>query len=86
MTLLKGGADTGFRRVLPEVYETRLLHVKKEEVMVRGKKKKTITNTEISPKRVNLTSEDVFLIDTARVIYQVHRSLRIINLFHGVSY
>ena len=29
--LLKGGADTGFRRVLPEEYTPRLMRVKKGE-------------------------------------------------------
>lgn len=70
ITLLKGGAETGFRRVLPEVYETRLIHVYRETLTVRGKKKKTITNKEIATKRCNLTSADVFLIDTGKVIYQ----------------
>lgn len=74
ITLLKGGADTGFRRVLPEVYETRLIHVQKQEMIVRGKKKKTITNKEIAPKKCNLTSGDVFLIDSGKLIYQYNGS------------
>lgn len=62
ITLLKGGADTGFRRVLPDVYPTRLLHVKKEN--------RRITCTEIPCKKGNLTSDDVFIIDTGDVLYQ----------------
>ena len=57
--------------MLPEVYETRLIHVQKQEMIVRGKKKKTITNKEIAPKKCNLTSGDVFLIDSGKLIYQV---------------
>ncbi|XP_057306222.1 gelsolin-like protein 1 [Hydractinia symbiolongicarpus] len=66
LTLLKGGAETGFRRVLPESYKTRLFHVKKA-----GRK---ITSTEISPKKGNLTSEDVFIIDSGTTIYQYNGS------------
>lgn len=63
LTLLKGGCDSGFRRVLPEAYEPRLFHVRKE-----GNKR--ITCTEVSLKRSNLTSDDVFLIDRGDRIYQ----------------
>lgn len=63
LTLLKGGADTGFRRVLPEAYESRLFHVKKQS-------SKRITCTQVSLKKSNLTSEDVFIIDTGSVLYQ----------------
>ena len=64
MTLLKGGADTGFNRVLPEAYEPRLFHVKK------GADRK-ITCQQVSLKRGNLTSDDVFIIDNGLDIYQV---------------
>lgn len=74
ITLLKGGADTGFRRVLPEVYETRLLHVKRVNVTVRGKEKKRILVSEVAPKKDSLSSEDVFLIDTGKAIYQYNGS------------
>jgi len=67
LTLLKGGADTGFRRVLPEAYRPRLLHVQK------GINKK-ITNKEVSLKRGNLKSEDVFIIDCGDKIYQYNGS------------
>lgn len=66
-TLLKGGADTGFRRVLPETYQPRLLHVKKE-----GRNK--ICCTEVSLKKGNLTSGDVFIIDLGDKIYQYNGS------------
>ena len=64
LTLLKGGADTGFNRVLPEEYKARLFHVKKEE-------SKKITCSQVSMKRGNLTSDDVFIIDNGLRIYQV---------------
>jgi len=63
LTLLKGGADTGFKRVLPEAYVPRLFHVKKE-----GRTK--ITCTEVSMKRGNLNSDDVFIIDNGATISQ----------------
>lgn len=63
LTLLKGGADTGFRRVLPEAYKPRLFHVQKQ-----GRK---ITCTQVSLKRGNLKTGDVFIIDTGSTIYQV---------------
>jgi len=63
LTLLKGGADTGFNRVLPEAYEPRLFHVKK------GADRK-ITCQQVSLKRGNLTSDDVFIIDNGLDIYQ----------------
>ncbi|XP_057306224.1 gelsolin-like protein 1 [Hydractinia symbiolongicarpus] len=62
LTLLKGGADTGFRRVLPEAYKPRLFHVQKQ-----GRK---ITCTQVSLKRGNLKTGDVFIIDTGSTIYQ----------------
>jgi len=63
ITLLKGGADTGFKRVLPEAYTPRLFHVKK------GADRK-ISCTQVSLKRGNLTSDDVFIIDNGLNIYQ----------------
>jgi len=63
MTIMKGGADTGFNRVLPEAYQARLFHVKKQA-------NKKITCQEVSLKRGNLTSEDVFIIDNGLTIYQ----------------
>merc|ERR1712121_460964 len=66
LTLLKGGADTGFRRVLPEAYEPRLFHVEKQE----GQKKRSITIVQKPLKKGNLESEDVFILDTGKKIYQ----------------
>jgi len=63
LTILKGGADTGFKRVLPEAYQPRLFHVKKGD-------NKKITCTQISLKRGNLTPDDVFIIDNGLNIYQ----------------
>jgi len=62
-SLLKGGADTGFRRVLPEDYVPRLFHVKK---VARNR----ITCTQVSMKKGNLKSGDVFIIDNGNTIYQ----------------
>jgi len=63
LTLLKGGADTGFRRVLPEAYKARLFHVMKGE-------KKQITCSQVSLKKGNLKDGDVFIIDNGDKIYQ----------------
>jgi len=65
--LLKGGADTGFKRVLPEAYEPRLFHVQKTS-------SRKILCTQISMKRGNLTSDDVFIIDNGLTIYQYNGS------------
>lgn len=63
LTLLKGGADTGFKRVLPEKYEPRLFHVKKDD-------KKRLTSKQVSLKKGNLDKKDVFIIDNGTIIYQ----------------
>lgn len=63
LTLLKGGADTGFRRVLPEAYVPRLFHVQKQS-------NKRITCTQVSMKKGNLKSGDVFILDQGEIIYQ----------------
>ena len=70
MTLLKGGAETGFRKVLPESYPPRLIHVKRENLTVNGKSKRVIKCTEIGLYRSNLNSDDVFIIDTGKILYQ----------------
>jgi len=67
ITLLKGGADSGFKRVLPEAYVPRLFKVERQ-----GNKK--ITCVEIPLKKGNLGSDDVFLIDNGAVIYQYNGS------------
>jgi len=63
MKLLKGGADTGFNRVLPEAYTPRMMHVKKLSA-------RTISCTEVGMKKGNLKSGDVFIIDNGTNIYQ----------------
>jgi len=62
ITVMKGGCDTGFKRVQPTKYPPRLFQV-------RGQRRK-ITCTEIPLKRGNLNSEDVFIIDLGLQIYQ----------------
>jgi len=61
--ILKGGADSGFRRVVPDVPKTRLLHFK-------GTTLKNIVIKEVPAKRGNLNSDDVFIIDTFYELYQ----------------
>jgi len=63
ITILKGGADSGFRRVVPESPKTRLLHFK-------GTTLKNIQIKEIAAKRGNLNSDDVFIIDSFYELYQ----------------
>jgi len=61
-TINKGGVDTGFRRVLPESYEPRMFKVKKTG--------KATACTEVTMKRSELVSGDVFIIDAGEKIYQ----------------
>jgi len=63
ITLLKGGADTGFNRVLPEAYVPRLIHVEKQA-------DRQITCKEKPMKKGNLEDDDVFIIDNGETIYQ----------------
>jgi len=63
ITLLKGGADTGFRRVLPEQYEPRLFHIEKQS-------NRKITCVQKPMKKGNLEGDDVFIIDNGLSIYQ----------------
>lgn len=67
LTLMKGGVDTGFKRVLPEAYISRFFHVKKQV-------NKKITMTEISLKKANYSEDDVFILDTGAIIYQINGS------------
>ncbi|GFO15631.1 gelsolin [Plakobranchus ocellatus] len=62
ITILKGGADSGFRRVKPEEYKPRLLHVKGD--------RKSVTVTEVTMKKSKVTSDDVFILDKGLCIYQ----------------
>ena len=60
---MKGGCDTGFRRIGPDGYKMRLFQIVGE--------RKQISVTQIPFKRGNLNSEDVFVIDCGLRIYQV---------------
>ena len=61
--ILNGGCDSGFRRVLPENYEPRLIRVRKNKC---GR----ITCTEMEFLRENINEEDVFILDYGAYIYQ----------------
>lgn len=65
LTILKGGADTGFNRVLPEAYVTRLFHVEKIS-------RRKIQLVEVSAKLSKVLEEDddVFIIDAGLTIWQ----------------
>lgn len=66
ITLLKGGADTGFRRVLPESYVPRLFHIQKQW------NNRRITCTQIGLKKANYTDNDVFILDLGDHIFQIN--------------
>lgn len=62
ITLLKGGALSGFRNVRPTEYKKRLFQVVGE--------KKSINVKEIQMKKGNITSEDVFIVDLGLELFQ----------------
>lgn len=62
ITYLKGGADTGFRRVLPEEYQPRLLRFQKE-----GRR---VIMTELPRCKSNLHNGDVFILDLGHKLFQ----------------
>lgn len=62
MTIMQGGADTGFRHVTPEEYVPRLLHF--------SGTKKTVTVKEVPRCRSKLNSGDVFILDQGLQLYQ----------------
>jgi gelsolin len=62
LTLMEGGAETGFRHVAPTEYQTRLLRF-------CGSKKKVIV-TEVPAVRGTLDSDDVFILDLGLEVYQ----------------
>lgn len=66
ITLLKGGADTGFRRVLPEGYVPRFFHIQKQF------NSKKITFTQKALKKANYNDNDVFILDLGDTIYQIN--------------
>lgn len=62
ISILKGGADTGFRHVKPEEYKSRLLQVTGS--------KNSVTVTEVPLKREKVTSNDVFILDKGLELFQ----------------
>ncbi|XP_052780684.1 gelsolin-like protein 2 [Mya arenaria] len=62
VSYLKGGADTGFRRVEPEQYKARLLRFKKDD--------RRVVMSEKPRNRKELTGDDVFVLDLGLTIYQ----------------
>jgi len=64
--IMKGGADTGFRRVQPEEYTPRLLKV--------SGTRKTVTISEVARCRSLVTSDDVFVLDAGLEIFQFNGS------------
>ncbi|XP_052062736.1 gelsolin-like protein 2 isoform X2 [Mytilus californianus] len=61
ITTMQGGAETGFKHVLPEEYRPRLLHFS-------GKRR--IEVKEVPYKRSSLNSGDVYVLDLGMQIYQ----------------
>lgn len=59
--LLKGGVDSGFRKVKPTEYKPRLLHIK-------GKKNVIVREVELSAGSLN--SGDAFILDAGLALYQ----------------
>lgn len=64
MNILEGGVDSGFRKVKPTEWETRLYHVYK-----KGKKKKGVKCQQIELKVENLNNNDCFLLDMGTSLY-----------------
>ncbi|XP_033746053.1 gelsolin-like protein 2 isoform X2 [Pecten maximus] len=62
ITILEGGADTGFRHVKPEEYKPRLLHF--------SGARRNIEVVEIPLSRNSINSGDVYILDLGRDIYQ----------------
>jgi gelsolin len=62
LTLMEGGADTGFRHVKPTEYEPRLLHF--------SGTKKNVEIKEVPLSRKSLDSSDVFILDLGLEVYQ----------------
>ncbi|CAG2216135.1 GSN [Mytilus edulis] len=61
ITYLHGGADSGFRHVKPEEYQPRLFHFHGDKYGVEVK--------EVTRKRSNLDSTDVYILDMGAKIY-----------------
>jgi len=62
ITLMEGGAETGFNHVTPEEYTPRLLHF--------SGKRKAITVNEVPCCESRLKSDDVFILDLGLNLYQ----------------
>jgi gelsolin len=62
VTIMEGGADSGFRHVGPEAYTPRLLHF--------SGLKKNIVVKEVPCNRARLNSDDVFILDLGTQLYQ----------------
>jgi len=62
LTYLSGGIESGFRKVKPEEYEPRLLHIR------RAKRSTKATQVECSIKAMN--QGDCFILDTGRKLYK----------------
>ncbi|XP_069141092.1 gelsolin-like protein 2 [Argopecten irradians] len=62
MTIMEGGADTGFRHVKPEEYRPRLLHF--------SGCRRNVEVVEVPLCKSSLKSADVFILDLGREIYQ----------------
>ncbi|XP_032222486.2 gelsolin-like protein 2 [Nematostella vectensis] len=63
LTILKGGVKSGFKHVRPEVYQPRLLRV-------YGTTPKSVKVEEVPFVRKSLNSDDVFILDKGKTIYQ----------------
>jgi len=62
MNILKGGVDSGFRKVTKKTYNPRLIHI-------TGKPKK-MANYEVNLSVENLNDNDAFILDHGNVIFQ----------------
>lgn len=62
VTIMEGGADSGFRHVKPEEYTPRLLHFSGQ--------RKSIVVKEVPCCRTRLISGDVFILDQGTMLYQ----------------
>ncbi|KAL9956018.1 hypothetical protein ACROYT_G037435 [Oculina patagonica] len=67
LELLKGGADSGFRRVGPKQYKPRLLQFNDE-----GKNK--VKMTEVAYVKESITPDNVYIIDNGTEVFQVNGS------------
>jgi len=62
LTILDGGADSGFRHVEPKSYKARLIQIRNDKGRVRAQ--------EVPFTRKSLNSDDVFVVDCGESIYQ----------------